>query len=105
MQIMKTVLGIGGGSGGRGPGPHFFHFFRGALVYEFISTTIPLHECIGNLIGLPSKLKPRKALKSRDVFFKSLLVGRGKQKLEARIVILKPTCIELDPCGQAECGL
>ena len=27
-----------------GPTPHFF--FRGALIYAFISTILPLHECI-----------------------------------------------------------
>ena len=77
-----------------GPWPLHF-FFRegpgGTLIYAFISTILPLHEGISNLKGLPSKLKPRKELKSRDVLFKIVFVGWGRQKLEARTVGLKPT--------------
>ena len=73
--------------------PHIF--FRGgpggALIYAFVSTILPLHECILNLISLPSKLKPRKELTSRDVFLKILFVGWGEQKLEVRTVGLKAT--------------
>ena len=88
-----TIGGETGGEGGGG-GPGLPLFFRGgwwALIYVFISTILPLHECIRNLIGLPSKLKRRKELKSRDVFLKFLFVGWGEQKLEARTVGLKPT--------------
>ena len=74
---------IGGGSG-RGSLYSLPIFFQGgslgALSYAFISTIIPLHECISNLIGLLSKLNPRKELKSRDVFFKNLFVRWGNRK-------------------------
>ena len=82
-----TVPCKGGGSrgAGRALAPHFF--FQGGLgglIYAFISTVIqvglPLRECIWNLIGLPLKLKPRKELQSRDVFFKILFVEWGEQK-------------------------
>ena len=62
-----------------GPGPPLF--FRGgpegALIYAFISTILPLHECISNSIDLPWKLKPGKELKSSDVFYENLFVGWG----------------------------
>ena len=59
---------------GGGLASHFF--FRGSLIYAFISTISPLHKCKWNLIGLPSKLNPKKELKSRDVF-KFCLWGGG----------------------------
>ena len=72
-------------------GGFFFQGPWGVLIYAFISTILPLHESISDLIDLPSKLKPRKELKSRDYFFKILFVGWGRQKLESRTVGLKPT--------------
>ena len=82
-----------GGRGGGGAGPPTFVSggTLGGLIYAFTSTILPLHECVWNLIGLPSKLKPRKELKSRNVFLKILFVGWGEQKLKARTVGLKPT--------------
>ena len=101
----KFILKLDHSRRNRG-GPGLSHFFsEGALIYAFVSTILSLHECIWNLIGLPSKLKPRKELKSRDVFFKILFVGRGEQKLEARAVGLKPTSIGHVTCGQNKYGL
>ena len=81
-------------------------FFQGgAWGAPIISTILSLHECIGNLLGLPSRLKPRKDLKSRDVSYKILFAGWREQKLEARTVGLKPTAIGHVTCGQAKYGL
>ena len=77
-----------------GPWPLHF-FFRGELIYAFISTILPLHECISNFIGLPSKLKPRKELKSRDVFFKILFVGWGNRNLKQEPRVRSPHKLDI----------
>ena len=61
-----------------GPGPPTF--FQGGPNLRVYFCNNTLHECIWYVIGLPSKLKPRKERKSRDVFFKILFVGSGEQK-------------------------
>ena len=73
------ITSIGGGTEGAWGALALPLFSGRALIYAFISTALPLHECILNLIDLPSKLKPVKELKSRDVFFKILFVRWGNR--------------------------
>ena len=45
--VSPRTIGGGSGEAGGGPGlPLFFQGGLGALIYAFISTILPLHECI-----------------------------------------------------------
>ena len=59
--------------------PTVFQGGWGAQIYAFISTILPLRECICNFIGLPSKLKPRKELNSETSSLKFCLWDGGNR--------------------------
>ena len=58
-------------------------FFRGGLNLRVYFTIIPLHECIGNEIGLSSKLKPRKSLIPETFSLEFCLWGGRTEKVQS----------------------